>query len=407
MSLQEDSVLFLLDFHTYIKGPDVYRVIKNNIPLWAASGRHVVVISPLLAIPAELAKLVTVIDFELPDVEELKAIAGKLVDAERKKGHEISYNPVDVEYAKGLTSIEFENAVSRSIVSNKSVDRQILEDEKLQTIKKQGLMEIYPPEPIEALRGMEQLKKYVEQRKQGFINPDLPNPRGILLVGPPGTGKSLSAKVIAGVMGFPLVKTSPENFKGGIVGESEQKTKSFFKTIKAVAPCVVWFDEIEKFISGAQSSGRSDGGAMSSTFSIILTEMQEMKEPVYFVATCNDINELLSVSQGAFVRRFDDVFFLDLPTSTEREDILKYMEGKYKTEISGILPPFDGWSGAEIEKFVIASLYEGAESAAENIHPVYEQNKENIDRAREWARNNARPANTVEEIRELTGRRLF
>jgi hypothetical protein len=405
MSLPENSVLFLLDFHTFIKAPEVYRTIKNALPSMKATGRHIVIISPLLAIPPELSKLVTVIDFALPDLGELKAIAQKIVDDVKANGNGITYDENNINYARGLTAIEAENAIARSLVTDKTVSKAILEAEKLQTVKKQGLMEIYPPEPIESLRGMENLKKYIEQRRAGFNDDSKPNPRGILLVGPPGTGKSLSAKCIAGVLGFPLVKTSPDNFSGGIVGESEKKTKDFFKTVRAIAPCVVWMDEIEKTFSGVQS-GRSDGGAGAKSFGIFLQEMQELKEPVYFVATCNDIDQLLAVSQGAFIRRFDDVFFLDLPTESERIDILEFMEHKHNTELAGILPSFEGWSGAEIEKFIIASMYEGAESAAENIHPVYEQNKESIDKARTWARSNARPANTPETRKETKERRL-
>ena len=315
----------------------------------------------------------------MPDLEELKAIAQKIVDNVKANGNGITYDPGNVDFAKGLTAIEAENAIVRSLVTNKTVDRKILEAEKLQTVKKQGLMEIYPAEPIDALRGMDNLKKYIEQRKQGFNSPTMPNPKGILLCGPPGTGKSLSCKVIADVLGFPLVKTSPENFKGGIVGESEKKTRDFWKTVKAIAPCVVWMDEIEKLFGGVQSSNKTDGGTGSAVFGMFLQEMQELKEPVYFVATCNDIDQLLETSQGAFIRRFDDVF----SGLTDRNRAGRYFAvyGQQVNSALGDIPSMEGWSGAEIEKFIIASLYEGPE-AYKNIHPVYEQNKENIDRAR-------------------------
>ena len=419
MTFPESSVLFLLDFHIYIKAPEIFRTIKNIFQAMKGTDRHIVIISSLLIIPAELGKLITVLDFPLPDVEELKEIAQKVIDdLDDEQKMKVTYEAGNMEYAKGLTAIEAENAIARSLVTSKSVDKKILEAEKLQTVKKQGLMEIYPPEPVEALRGMDNLKKYIDQRKKGFENQNMPNPKGILLVGPPGTGKSLSAKVISGVMGFPLVKTSPDNFKGGIVGESEQKTKTFWKTVKAIAPCVVWMDEIEKLFGGVQSSSKTDGGTGAAVFGMFLQEMQELKEPVYFVATCNDINELLAISQGAFIRRFDDVFFLDLPSEAEREDILGYMIAKYRRSqpvhnradndsVSWkMLGGMEGWSGAEIEKFVVASLYEGAERAAENIHPVYLQNRVEIDRARDWARNNARLANTPQVITEKTERQV-
>ncbi len=403
MTLPANSVIFLPDFHFFLKSPDIIRTIKNTLPAMKSSGRHLVIISPLLTIPPELSKLITVFDWKLPDTDELKAIAQGLIDS-LKRGNPTAIiadvNPAIIEKGKGLTAIEFENAVARSLVEKGEISGKFLEDEKLQTIKKQGLMEIYPPEPADALQGMERLKNYIEKRKAGFDNPALPNPKGILLVGAPGTGKSLSSKVIAGVLGYPLIKTSPDNFKGGIVGESEKKTKDFWKTVKAISPCVVWMDEIEKLFGGVQSSSKTDGGTGSAVFGMFLQEMQELKEPVYFVATCNDINELLAVSQGAFIRRFDDVFFLDLPTKTERKQIIKYMTEKYyKTDlVSGNLEDLnlENWTGAEIEKMVIASLYEGIEEAYQNIHPIYYQNQEIIDTARQWALANARPANTPE-----------
>jgi AAA+ superfamily predicted ATPase len=401
VGLDSNSVLFLLDFHPFLKDAQVYRTLKNLLSHCKATSKHFVIISPVLTIPAELAKAITVIEWTLPDLQDLQTLAWRIIEGYQKSNNTtVEYDASVMAYAKGLTAPEAENAVARSLAISGKVEREILEQEKLQTIKKTGLMEIYPAESADSLRGLDLLKQYIEARKKGFTNPALPTPKGILLAGPPGTGKSLSAKVISGVLGFPLLKVGPEAFKGGIVGESEAKTKQVWKIAKASAPCVLWIDEVEKVFGGAQSSNKTDGGAGAASFGIMLSEMQELKEPVYIVATCNDIDDLLAVSQGAIMRRFDDTFFIDLPTKSERADILDFMVRKYgldPAELSnGNTPSMNNWSGAEIEKLVKGALYDGADIAAHNVHPIYEQNREAIDRARIWARANARPASTQE-----------
>jgi len=241
------------------------------------------------------------------------------------------------------------------------------------------------------------LKKYIHNRKKGFVNPELPTPKGILLVGLPGAGKSLSAKVIASVLDVWLIRLDISALKGSLVGESERKMREALAQIDAVSPCVVWIDEIEKMLGGVQSSNRTDGGTTASMFGYLLTWMQESKTRKYIVATCNDISDLLQISQGALIRRFDDVFFVDLPSLEERKEIVEIMNARYKTRIfSEIAQSMDGWTGAEIEKFHIASIYDGTQEAFENIHPIFKQNETLIEKARNWAKMNARLANTTD-----------
>jgi SpoVK/Ycf46/Vps4 family AAA+-type ATPase len=151
---------------------------------------------------------------------------------------------------------------------------------------------------------------------------------------------------------------------------------------------------VEKALTGVQSSGKTDGGTTAGMFGHLLTWMQESTTPKYIVATCNDIEDLLSASQGAFLRRFDDLFFVDLPSREDRVKILKIMNKRYGTECKcDIVDQMDGWTGAEIEKFVVSSLYDGIEVAMANVHPIYQQNRAKIDAARDWAKDNARLAN--------------
>lgn len=156
-------------------------------------------------------------------------------------------------------------------------------------------------------------------------------------------------------------------------------------------------DEIEKSLGGVQSSNKTDGGTTSAMFGHLLTWMQETKSKAYIVATCNDIDDLLTISQGALMRRFDDIFFTDVPTEKERQEIIKIMNRKYKADIDPKNADImHNWTGAEIEKFVKASLFDGEQKAFESIRPIFIQNKEALERARNWAKNNCRMANEVE-----------
>lgn len=398
---EEGTVFFLKDFHKYLTGPhssvEILRLVKNLIPLMKSKDRHFVFVSPVVQIPVELEKDFYVMPFELPTVDELITVAEKLV----KDNPEYAKLGIKVERsviasAKGLTITEAENSFARSVVQKKAFVREVLEEEKLQVIKKSGLMELFEPVSIDQLGGLDGLKQYIEKRKKGFEpESSLPTPKGILLVGVPGGGKSLSAKVIASVFGCPLVRLDIGALKGSKVGESEARMRAALAIIDAIGFCVVWVDEIEKVLSGVQSSGHVDAGITSTMFSSLLTWMQESKSPHYLVATCNEIQDLLEISQGALLRRFDDIFFVDLPTEKERVEIIDIMNKRYKTSLNGNLASrTEGWTGAEIEKYVVASVYEGEESSFINVKPISKQNATILDKAREWAKFNARPANS-------------
>ncbi len=159
--------------------------------------------------------------------------------------------------------------------------------------------------------------------------------------------------------------------------------------------CIATKLEIEKVLGGVQSSSKSDSGTTAAMFGYLLTWMQESKKPKYICATANDMGDLMAISQGALLRRFDDIFFVDLPSQSERIEVLKIMNRRYKTNISSdYVNRMDGWTGAEIEKFTIASIYDGIEDAFVNIKPVYHQNREAIEKARDWSKSNARAANS-------------
>jgi ATP-dependent 26S proteasome regulatory subunit len=388
---KETSVVFLKDYHKFLPGVDTYRTLKNMINHLKAEDKHIVIVSPVTEIPVEMEKDVTVFEFDLPSQDDLMVIANRMINDNQLN---IDVNQNAIAAAKGLTLNEAENAMALSIITSGTFTREILEDAKLQAVKKSGLMELSMPVPESDLGGLDNLKQYIHHRKRGFVESHLPTPRGILLAGLPGSGKSLSAKVTASVLGFPLLKLDIAGLKGSLVGESEKKMRQATQLADAIGECVIWVDEIEKALGGVQSSNKTDGGSTSGMFGHLLTWMQETESNVYIVATCNDIDDLLNISQGALLRRFDDIFFVDVPGLNERIQILDIMNARYGTQIDKeAMARAHNWTGAEIEKFVKASVFDGEDDAFNNIHPIFEQNKDNIHKARTWAMNNARPAN--------------
>jgi SpoVK/Ycf46/Vps4 family AAA+-type ATPase len=403
-AMKEGTVIFLKDFHKFLSNIEVLRSAKNLLPLLKSSDKHIIFISPVVSIPIEMEKDITILPFALPTVDELLRVAEKMV---KDNDINIIVDKKVISVGKGLTLQEAENAMARSIVEKKEYVREILEDEKLQVIKKSGIMELYEAVNADQLGGLGGLKTYVEKRKVGFEDSSKPTPKGILLVGVPGGGKSLSAKVIASVLGCPLIRLDIGALKGSKVGESEARMRQALATIDALGMCVVWMDEIEKVLTGVQSSGQSDAGTTSSMFGTLLTWMQESKSPHYIVATCNDIEDLLVISQGALLRRFDDIFFVDIPTEGERQEIIDIMNKKYKTKLNhNLASRTQGWTGAEIEKFVVASIYEGEEEAFPNVKPISKQNAAILDKARDWAKFNARLANSKEASQKIEGRKI-
>lgn|SRR3990167_4636196 len=405
----DNTILFAWNYHRFFVNQGnigIVQALQNARDTWKSKAQVMVILCPDIEIPPELTKSIALVDFDLPDKEELAGILRKIAESAQIPVPEDVDIVLDV--ACGLTLFEAENAFALSYATKGKFDRAIIESEKLQAIRKSGLLEIYPAVPEDDLGGHELLRKYLHNRRKGFYTEGIPKPKGIMLCGPPGAGKSLTAKVAASILGFPLVRFDIASLKGSKVGESEARMRQALALIDAVSPCLVWLEELEKVLGGVQSSGKSDSGTTASMFGYLLTWLQESQKPKFLVATINDMDELLSISQGALLRRFDDIFFVDLPTPHERADILVIMNRRYHTNIPpAITDKMDGWSGAEIEKFVIASIYDGIDEAYANIRPVYHQNRANIEKAREWARGNARPANSTNgEIKTPARRKL-
>ena len=277
---------------------------------------------------------------------------------------------------------------------------------KGQMIRKSGLMEFWEPAHIQDVGGLGNLKQYIESRNKAFSpdSPSLPQLKGILLVGIPGTGKSLASKATASILNWPLIRLDIGSLKNSLVGQSELRMRQATKLIDAFGKAVVWIDEVEKAFAGTKSSGETDGGTTASMFGYFLTWMAETKSSVLVMATANNISQL----PPEFLRagRFDATFFIDLPTKTERIEIIKIQNRRWGSDIPlSYADKLNGYTGAETEQLAKDSLFDGLDEALYALVPLSRTMREEIQSLREWAKTRARYANTPDEEPEK-GRKI-
>jgi AAA+ superfamily predicted ATPase len=383
------TMLAFQNFHHFLNSVEIIQAILNNIPIYKGEGSCLITMGPHTALPREIEKYFTIMDFSLPSTRDLTHIMTELGEAVK-----VDINPKAIEAAKGLTEFEAETAFALSLVETRSFDPKVVTEQKMMMIRRSGLMEFFPPVPLDHVGGLEPFKAYLNNRIQAFEpgNEHLPKPKALLLVGIPGTGKSLSCKAAASILNWPLIRLDIPALKGSLVGESEKKMRQATATIDAFGKAVIWLDELDKTFSGIKSSGQLDGGTTAGMFGHFLTWLQETTSPILVMATANDISKL----PPEFMRagRFDAMFFVDLPTRDERLEILGIMNDLYNSDIPDtIVQDLNGWTGAEIEQLAKDSLFDGVETAMKNIVPLSRTMKEDIQSLRDWAQTRARKAN--------------
>ena len=317
--LPENSLLLLKDFHQFLEegNPVLLRKVKESLRAGKTKGKTLIILGCRLALPPELQREFAVVEFALPDKTELENVLDNIAASANLPKPEGEEREFLLDAASGLTSIEAENAFALSVVESGQLRPAAVAREKANEVKKGGLLEVCPKAPsLDEIGGLDQLKAWLVQRRDAFGKDaqqyGLPAPKGLLIVGIPGTGKSLTAKATASVFNRPLLKLDAGQLFGGLVGQSEANTRSVIATAEAIAPCVLWVDELEKGFSGARSSGASDGGTASRVLGTFLSWLQDRKAPVFVVATANDVTQLPAelLRKG----RFDELFFVDLPT---------------------------------------------------------------------------------------------
>jgi SpoVK/Ycf46/Vps4 family AAA+-type ATPase len=387
-SQPEKAVLCVMDFHFFIgDNVSLIRSIKNSLPQMKRDGKTVIFIGPRLALPEELEKDITTLDFPLPDRIELMQILDYVLKCAEEATPDKPVNITDVikerlcEAALGLTSQETEDLFSLTLAKNYKLDefsvKTVIEGKK-DIIKKDGILEFFTPDiSLEDVGGLRKLKKWFLKRIKSFTidahDFGLPYPKGVLMVGVPGCGKSLVAKAVAAFWGVPLVRLDMGRIYNKFQGVSEDNARRAIMLSEAVAPSVLWIDEVEKGFSGVKSSDETSGGVQARVVQTFLTWMQEKTSAVFLACTGNAVDKLPPelLRKG----RFDEIFFVDLPNPEERKEIIKIQirkrsyksvnaDGKITTierklsdaDTKKIVEASHGFTGAEIEQAVIDAL---------------------------------------------------
>ena len=374
----EKNIFVLDDINNHIERDEV-KLMFRKIAEATNNNTHAIILSSIYRLPAELEKYITVLQIPLPKRNEL----GEVLDIVAKQSKvELKTNLRNrlIDAALGMTSMEADLAYCLASVKDGFDDKSpfTVSSEKEQIIRKSGILDYFPKnESLKDVGGMENLKEWLKKRQLAYDKEardwGLKEPKGLLLLGVPGCGKSLIAKSIASSWNMPLLRLDVGKVFQGIVGSSEDNIRKAIATAEAVAPCVLWIDEIEKGLSGVQSSGATDGGVTSRIFSTILTWMQEKTAPVFVVATANNINQLPPelLRKG----RFDEFFFVDLPSQKEKENIFSIHLQKNRQNVSSfaldiLAQKAEGFNGAEIEECVKEAMFTAyVESQESNIAP--------------------------------------
>jgi SpoVK/Ycf46/Vps4 family AAA+-type ATPase len=351
----------------------------------------------------------------LPSIEELSAVLDTVLES---VPHPIQVDDRKalLENALGLTCAEAENVFALSLVRHKSFSIESIRDvqqEKSNVIRKSGLLEFISAElTTEEIGGLDLLKSWLAERKRAFSEEaqafGLPNPKGVLVVGVPGSGKSLSAKAISSAWNLPLLRFDIGKVFGSLVGQSEEQMRRALQLAETISPCILWIDELEKGMAGLQTSGTSDSGVTARVLGTFLTWMQEKTRPVFVFATANNVNALPPemLRKG----RFDELFYVDLPSEAERREILRIHLKKRRRnpetfDLVQLARECDGFGGAEIEQAIISGLYRAFShkrdlqtgdilAAYRETKPLSQIMKAHIERIREWGAQHARPASS-------------
>lgn len=415
------DIFLLEDFSNYIEEDKIKFYLRSIAEKARHTNSHAIILSAIYKLPIELEKYVTVLNIPLPDRFDMEKTLG-VVERQCKINLTVDMRNKMIDAALGMTSMEADLAFCLAAVKDDLGPNApyTVSSEKEQIIKKSGILDYFPKnESLKDVGGMEVLKDWLNKRQKAYEKNardfGLQEPKGLLLLGVPGCGKSLTAKSIASFWNMPLLRLDIGKVFQGLVGSSEDNIRKAISTAEAVAPCVLWIDEIEKGLNGIQSSGSTDGGVTSRIFSTILTWMQEKTSPVFVVATANNINllppELLRKG------RFDEIFFVDLPTAQERENIFAIHLSK-KGQNPSLFPlkilgsRTEGFNGAEIEECIKEAMFvayvenpkepklEGAhimDAAAKTI-PLSFTMKEQINSLRQWATTRAKNASVISPI---------
>jgi SpoVK/Ycf46/Vps4 family AAA+-type ATPase len=412
---KEPAIFVFKDLHPFKDSAGVTRWLRDAIASFQGTQKVIILMSPVQQIPIELEKEVVVIDFDLPNLAALDRVLSNQLEQTRQNRLSSEAREKLLKASLGLTKDEAEKVyrkayVKRGKITEAEVD--IILSEKKQLIRRNGILEfIEEDETIDSVGGLDELKGWLVQRSGAFTERartyGLPQPKGMLILGVPGCGKSLIAKTTARLWGLPLLRLDMGRvYDGSMVGRSEANLRGALKTAESISPAILFIDELDKAFAGTSGSADSDGGTSSRIFGSFLTWMQEKTSPIFVMATANRVERL----PGEFLRkgRFDEIFFVDLPTQSEREDVFRIHLSKRNRDLERfdllqLSKVADGFSGAEIEQALIAAMYDAFAqnreftqldiiAAIKATLPLSRTMNEQVTALRDWARQRARPA---------------
>ena len=414
---REPGVYLLLDFQPYLRYPMTLRLLREIVQRQDSAEHTLVLVGAGIELPEELAASVTRFEFALPDKEALAAMLRE--EAFRySRDHDGRRVTVDADAARAIVR----NLVGLALDDARRIARKLIYDDgaigpndlpelaraKHALLDRDGLLHFeYETAQFARVGGLERLKRWIAQRKPAFLGEklsvQLDPPKGMLLLGVQGCGKSLAAKATAGGFGVPLVRLDFGTLYNKYHGETERNLREALKSAEMLAPCVLWIDEIEK----ALSTSGEDEGVSRRVLGYLLTWMAERKAPVFLVATANEVQQLPAelLRKG----RFDETFFVDLPDAATRVEIFRLHLAQRSLDandyaLDALAQASDGFSGAEIEQIVVAALYAAAAERSKaptqaqllaecaNTRPLSVLMAEKVDSLRAWARGRTVPA---------------
>ena len=381
---QGTTLLVLPNFHRFLNSAEIVQALLRQFFVGKQIRTFVVVLSPVVDIPVELAKLFVVLNHELPDREQLAELAHSVATEPGELPADDEFGRV-LDAAAGLTRYEAEGAFSLSLVREGRIQPETLWELKSQTLKKNGLLHLHRGEDsFNDLGGLSALKEFClrTMRRQGDANP-LKRPKGVLLLSPPGCGKSSFVKCLGQETGRPTIILDVGALYGGLVGETERNIRAALATIDAMAPAIVLLDEVEKALAGA--TGKGDAGVSSRLFGTLLTYLADRQTDVFVAATCNEIASLPPEFSRA--GRFDAIFFIDLPSAEEKSAIWEICLRLFDLDPAQPRPNDESLTGAEIHSCcrLAALLDVPLVDAAEYVVPISQTSAESIETLRQWA----------------------
>jgi len=419
-----EAVFVLKDFHRHMEDAVVVRRLRDVGQKFSTNRRTVIITAPAITVPPELASLVEFLDLPLPDHQRLRQIIDEML-ARLSKTHtfqgKLDGMGLDAmaNNLRGLTEEGAERAISQTLVARYGLCAETVTDvleAKKELLRRSEMLDfVEVSDTMANIGGLDNLKHWLAQRRGAWEDEarafGLEPPRGMIILGVQGCGKSMCARAVAGEWKLPLVKFDTAAVYDKYVGETEKRIQKVFQVAEGLAPCVLWIDELEKVFAGSgPDSASADAGVSSRLLAAFLSWMQDRKAPVFVAATCNNVTALPPelIRKG----RFDELFFVDLPNPAERRQIFAIQLAKRKRnpadfDLNRVATAADGYSGAEIESVVQTALY----AAYSQKHPVTTQalldalsgtvplsttRAEEIEALRAWARTRAVPASALD-----------